>query len=102
PLKAAEQKSAWDIVKFGLADYKVLSDLFEDNLATGDLARGSMVKNVPDPDPQDGDRSSPFLELPPTAQNPFVEAGAGRGTNTNMMSMPASVLGDIGAWLLEC
>ncbi|KAJ3392967.1 hypothetical protein HDU80_010786 [Chytriomyces hyalinus] len=54
-LKATEQKSAWDIVKYGLPDYKVLSDLFEANLATGDLARGSNENNEPDPDPQDAD-----------------------------------------------
>ncbi|KAI8833852.1 hypothetical protein BJ741DRAFT_650481 [Chytriomyces cf. hyalinus JEL632] len=96
-LKATEQKSAWDIVKFGLPDYKLLSDLFKANLATGDLARGSNENNEPDPDPQDGDqsdRSSPFPVLPPTVQNPFADAGAGR--HTNSISTPTPVLGDSG------
>ncbi|KAJ3248009.1 hypothetical protein HDU78_002443 [Chytriomyces hyalinus] len=95
-LKATEQKSAWDIVKFGLFDFKVLSELFEANLATGDLAKGSNENHVPDPDPQDdacSDRSSPFpADPPPPVRNPFAEAVPGR--SANVMGTPVSVSGD--------
>ncbi|KAJ3250242.1 hypothetical protein HDU77_006883, partial [Chytriomyces hyalinus] len=95
-LKPTEQKSAWDIVKFGLFDFEVLAELFEANLATGDLAKGSNENHAPDPDPQDdgcSDASSPFpADPPPPVQNPFAEAVPGR--SANVMATPLSVLGD--------
>ncbi|KAI8828847.1 hypothetical protein BJ741DRAFT_400779 [Chytriomyces cf. hyalinus JEL632] len=97
-LKSGEQKSAWDIVKFGLFDYKLLSNLFEANLATGDLARGSNENDAPAPDPQDGalsDKSSPFPEAHSIVQNPFEHAGASRSTNkTTTPAEPAFISGD--------
>ncbi|KAJ3378912.1 hypothetical protein HDU80_002645, partial [Chytriomyces hyalinus] len=94
-LKVPEQKPAWDIVKYGLYNYKLLSDLFEANLAMGDLAKGSNENSTPDPDPQDSNHSDeeiPSPEPPPPVWNPFTEAGAGR--STNLMSTPALVPDD--------
>ncbi|TPX70969.1 hypothetical protein CcCBS67573_g06375 [Chytriomyces confervae] len=89
----AWDESAWDIVKFGLFDFKVLSELFEANLATGDLAKSSNKNHAPDPDPQDdgcSERSSPFPADPlPPVQNPFADV-----VPANVMGTPASVLGD--------
>ncbi|TPX43605.1 hypothetical protein CcCBS67573_g10447 [Chytriomyces confervae] len=95
-LKTTEQKSAWDIVKFGLFDFTVLSELFEANLATGDLAKGSNKNHAPDPDPQDdvcSERSSPFPADPlPPVQNSFADIVPTR--SANVMGTPASVLGN--------